>query len=140
MTYQEKLRDPRWQRKRLEIMQRDGFACRVCRNKDKELQVHHAIYARGKPPWETPIDHLFTLCKDHHEEIEILQDRLSLLMCTSGDVLDCLTNFSCLSECDGSASNLVALQMILEVFKQKPDELFKYFRKASEMYVEGSLV
>ena len=26
--YVEKLKDPRWQRKRLEIMQRDGFRCR----------------------------------------------------------------------------------------------------------------
>ncbi len=30
MTYSEKLRDPRWQKKRLQIFERDGWKCRVC--------------------------------------------------------------------------------------------------------------
>jgi len=29
MTYKEKLLDPRWQKKRLEVLERDGWACRA---------------------------------------------------------------------------------------------------------------
>ena len=66
MTYSEKLRDPRWQKKRLEIMQRDGFACAFCNAKDKELQVHHLTYKK-RDPWDYP-DYLYqTLCRDCHE-------------------------------------------------------------------------
>lgn len=31
--YSQKLLDPRWQRKRLEILQRDDFTCQVCSDK-----------------------------------------------------------------------------------------------------------
>ena len=65
-TYAEKLRDPRWQRKRLEILERDGWACRECEAKDKTLHVHHGFYAKGYEPWEYPNESLHTLCEDCH--------------------------------------------------------------------------
>lgn len=43
-SYAFKLKDPRWQRKRLEILQRDNFTCQECYATDKELNVHHLIY------------------------------------------------------------------------------------------------
>ena len=64
--YFEKLRDPRWQKKRLEILNRDGFACRECHAKNRPLHVHHLFY-QG-PPWRTPNFGLLTLCEDCHEE------------------------------------------------------------------------
>ncbi len=67
-TYSEKLRDPRWQRKRLEVMQRDDFACQKCGAKDKTLNVHHMIYRKGAEPWEYPLNLLLTLCEPCHEE------------------------------------------------------------------------
>lgn len=67
-SYAELLRDPRWQRRRLEIFQRDGWACRVCGRKDKTLQVHHRLY-RGRP-WDAPKKWLETICSDDHEAIE----------------------------------------------------------------------
>lgn len=66
MTYSEKLRDPRWQKKRLEVMQRDEFACRDCGSKDKTLHVHHCHYEKGEP-WETGSEFLLTLCEECHE-------------------------------------------------------------------------
>jgi 5-methylcytosine-specific restriction endonuclease McrA len=66
-TYSEKLKDPRWQKKRLDIMQRDGFKCRDCGDGEKTLNVHHCHYAPGGP-WETPDHLLLTLCADCHEE------------------------------------------------------------------------
>jgi hypothetical protein len=67
-TYAEKLKDPRWQRKRLEIMARDDFSCRFCGEKGNPLHVHHAKYSEY--PWETANDDLFTLCEDCHSLIE----------------------------------------------------------------------
>lgn len=69
-TYAEKLRDPRWQKKRLEIMERDGFVCRECGDKASTLNVHHGYYARGRSPWEYPDHHLVTLCEACHQEYE----------------------------------------------------------------------
>ena len=34
-------RDPRWQRMRLGVMQRDGWRCKLCWNKEAVLAVHH---------------------------------------------------------------------------------------------------
>lgn len=64
MTYQEKLKDPRWQKKRLEILERDEWACRSCGDKDNTLHVHHKKYHGN--PWESPDNELITYCKDCH--------------------------------------------------------------------------
>lgn len=66
--YSKKLRDPRWQKKRLEIMQRDGFACQKCGEETKTLNVHHTYYIVGNDPWGYPDASLITLCEDCHEE------------------------------------------------------------------------
>lgn len=70
MTYSEKLRDPRWQRKRLEIMNRDDFRCQACRSKDKTLNVHHRFYQRGNDPWDYENEMLVTLCDVCHKKME----------------------------------------------------------------------
>jgi len=63
--YSEKLRDPRWQRKRLEIFQRDDFTCLACGSTTKTLHVHHLAY-KGDP-WDCPSELLETLCETCHE-------------------------------------------------------------------------
>ena len=65
-SYSEKLRDPRWQKKRLCVMQRDGFACRDCGDEKSTLQVHHCRYENGEP-WEVDNQFLLTLCGSCHE-------------------------------------------------------------------------
>jgi hypothetical protein len=65
MKYSEKLKDPRWQRRRLEIMQRDEFACLCCGDTEKTLNVHHKQYHGN--PWDAPHDSLETLCEDCHK-------------------------------------------------------------------------
>jgi 5-methylcytosine-specific restriction endonuclease McrA len=68
MTYAEKLRDPRWQKKRLKILERDSFSCVACGADDKPLQVHHCFYERHKEPWETDDRLLLSVCENCHEE------------------------------------------------------------------------
>ncbi|RKX33291.1 MAG: hypothetical protein DRP64_21040 [Verrucomicrobia bacterium] len=68
LRYSRRLADPRWQRKRLEIMSRDGFACLCCGSEDRTLHVHHKRYARnGGKPWSVPSEWLETLCEECHE-------------------------------------------------------------------------
>jgi hypothetical protein len=69
-TYAEMLRDPRWQRKRLEVMDRDDFGCRHCGEKHATLNVHHTFYRRNTAPWEYPDDSLVTLCEPCHDLIQ----------------------------------------------------------------------
>ena len=66
-SYIEKLKDPRWQKKRLEIMQRDNFTCQCCGSKVDELQIHHIRYHKGYEPWEYDNNELITYCASCHE-------------------------------------------------------------------------
>jgi hypothetical protein len=67
-TYSEKLRDPRWQRKRLEIMQRDNFTCTQCGDTKSTLNIHHWEYSGD--PWEAGDENLSTVCEKCHCVIE----------------------------------------------------------------------
>ena len=64
MTYAEKLKDPRWQKKRLEILNRDKWECQLCGDKETTLQVHHKSYS-GEP-WNSDNKNLTTLCEHCH--------------------------------------------------------------------------
>lgn len=70
MTYSEKLRDPRWQKRRLEILNRDGWACQFCGDKTNTLHVHHYFYHAGMEPWESTELDLVTLCESCHDYAE----------------------------------------------------------------------
>ncbi len=65
--YSEKLKDPRWQKKRLEIFQRDEFTCQRCFDDKSTLNVHHRRYIPGRDPWDYPDYLLITLCENCHE-------------------------------------------------------------------------
>lgn len=62
-------KDPRWQKRRLQILERDDFCCRKCDDPVTTLHVHHIRYLKGKPPWESPDKDLTTLCQDCHEVV-----------------------------------------------------------------------
>lgn len=68
MPYWQQLRHPLWQRKRLEVFQRDGFMCMSCLCVDKTLHAHHKRYVKGRMAWEYPLEELQTLCDDCHEK------------------------------------------------------------------------
>jgi 5-methylcytosine-specific restriction endonuclease McrA len=83
MTYWEKLKDPRWQRRRLEILQRENFTCEACLGTDTTLHVHHGYYEKGKDPWDYDSATLHCLCEGCHEdtkhELMEIQYRMALL-------------------------------------------------------------
>lgn len=76
-TYSETLKDPRWQKKRLKIFERDNWACRECRCTDDSLQVHHRKYERGAAPWDIADRFLVTLCERCHERATALHREAS---------------------------------------------------------------
>jgi hypothetical protein len=65
-TYSEKLKSPFWQKKRLMIFNRDGWACVQCGSTTVTLQVHHKKYVYGREPWEYDNKELETLCENCH--------------------------------------------------------------------------
>jgi hypothetical protein len=73
-TYYEKLQDPRWQKRRLEIMQKADFQCEDCGNKKSQLNVHHQYYVSKRDPWQYPDWSLKCLCKECHENRHKVED------------------------------------------------------------------
>lgn len=82
MTYAEKLQDPRWQKRRLDVMQRADFQCEFCRNREMTLHVHHLKYT-GEP-WEAPDEDLECLCKIHHDAREKSRGNLECIFLGKG--------------------------------------------------------
>lgn len=80
-TYYEKLRSPQWQRKRLEIMQRDNFTCWTCGDTRGTLNVHHKTYRKNTEPWDYEDSNFVTLCepchKKSHERIEMAKNAIT---------------------------------------------------------------
>lgn len=69
--YLDLLRNPLWQKKRLDIMNRDNWTCAECKsglNDAKTLHVHHIKYVFGRDPWDYPDANFETLCEDCHAD------------------------------------------------------------------------
>lgn len=71
MTYAEKLKDPRWQKKRLEVLNRDKWMCKSCGDTSSTLHVHHQKYSGD--PWEIDARYLITLCEQCHAAEESIK-------------------------------------------------------------------
>jgi len=68
MTYAEKLQDPRWQKKRLEVLERDNWTCQLCGDTETTLHIHHEKYSKN--PWDSHLNDLICYCKHCHSVIE----------------------------------------------------------------------
>lgn len=71
VKYQRILKDPRWGRKREEILKINSYQCKICGN-TKTLQVHHTQYHFSKrlksfkKPWDYNQKYLIVLCSECH--------------------------------------------------------------------------
>jgi hypothetical protein len=63
-----KYKNPRWQKKRLEVMNASGYECESCGDKDSTLNVHHKYYVNGRDPWEYDLNELECLCASCHAQ------------------------------------------------------------------------
>lgn len=73
-SYIDKLKDPRWQKMRLKILERDEWICQICFSSEKTLHIHHKYYLNRNyvEPWDYPLDALITLCEECHGDETIL--------------------------------------------------------------------
>lgn len=84
-TYWEKLKDPRWQKLRLEAMQKADFHCERCGDGEETLNVHHKEYFKGREPWEYKPKQLAVLCESCHEYLHSMEDFLKKV-CSFADI------------------------------------------------------
>jgi len=71
MNYKEQIAHPKWQKKRLQILERDNFTCQICLDTETQLHIHHQYYDKTfqTMAWEYP-NHVYkTLCADCHKAI-----------------------------------------------------------------------
>lgn len=66
MNYSEQLNDPRWKKKRVEILRRDKFTCFICGYFGDRVNVHHLKYTGDA--WDAPNEDLICLCRDCHRK------------------------------------------------------------------------
>lgn len=117
--YSKKLLDPRWQKKRLEILSRDKFTCQMCGDKETTLHVHHKRYKSNTDPWDYQNFSLVTLCSTcHEEEKECMSECLS-------NITDLIKN-NFLSNGVFTLSNcLVAILSQVEIYNRDVQLLIK---------------
>lgn len=100
--YGELFKDPRWQKKRLEILERDNWSCRKCYDSETTLHVHHRVYNKNANPWDYHDTSLITLCdechKVEHESINECKDILVKAVLSAGflaeDLVEIALGFS----------------------------------------------
>jgi len=64
--WSDQYKHPKWQKRRLEILQNQGFKCKMCGDAEKTLNVHHGKYVLGRKIWEYEDYELIGLCEDCH--------------------------------------------------------------------------
>jgi len=75
MTYYEMLKHPKWQKKRLEVLELNRFRCENCGNAEDQLNIHHGYYDNSLKLWEYDNDTLYCYCETCHKEAhELLLD------------------------------------------------------------------
>ena len=65
--YGQRLRHPKWQRRRLEALLLANWRCSKCGDTETPLEVHHISYRPGAEPWEYDLNELRVLCERCHE-------------------------------------------------------------------------
>lgn len=110
MTWAQKLKDPRWQEKRREVLKHKDSRCEACYVQVKTLHVHHPVYEKGKNPWDYPADELHVYCADCHKLIHEFMETFRGLFYTHKDTMGCL--ISVLKNKRVPAVLVVASQMV----------------------------
>lgn len=79
-SYYELLKHPKWQAKRLEVLNRAEFRCQWCGDDETTLHVHHALYRKGAAPWEYEPHELVCVCEACHAEAHDVRAELDLAL------------------------------------------------------------
>lgn len=66
IEFKDQYKHPKWQKKRLEVLEREDYTCQDCGNTESTLHIHHGYYERDKMLWEYPSKTLWCLCEGCH--------------------------------------------------------------------------
>jgi hypothetical protein len=80
----DKLRDPRWQRLRLGVMQRDGWRCKLCWDKASTCERCHQGETRARPEAERQLLLTIRMAGLYASEVHKIANALSRLRTRSG--------------------------------------------------------
>jgi hypothetical protein len=108
IDYRASFKDPRWQKRRLQILERDQWKCQKCGNTEEMLVVHHKWYGnardqesgefRWRYPWEYEDQDLITLCdschQGEHEELSSIEADLVQILKQAGFMSDDMVNLA----------------------------------------------
>jgi hypothetical protein len=89
VSYGDLLKDVRWQKKRLEVLNERNWKCEGCGTMEGSFHVHHRRYRSGAKPWEYDSSELRVLCEECHTNLHRVQPLLdeTLLKLSSPNVL-----------------------------------------------------
>jgi hypothetical protein len=111
-------KDPRWQKKRLEIMERDNFQCFSCGNTEKTLNVHHTVvYRKETKPWEYKNREFITLCEGCHKEITLITNECKTFVMKNCITVDHSMDYHRVLK-ELNALNSTELQLLREIITQ----------------------
>jgi len=79
-SYVDQYNDHRWQKKRLEIIERENYICQYCHSQGNELRVHHTYYDKNKKVWEYDNDTLLCLCQRCHSDLHEFLENINRLV------------------------------------------------------------
>lgn len=84
MNYAQQIKHPLWQKKRLEVLEANGYECQECRDDDTTLHVHHPFYKRGAMIWDYAKEELECLCEKCHKERHEIDEKIkkALALCS----------------------------------------------------------
>ena len=80
--YKSQYLHPKWQKRRLEILEAAGYQCQTCDDTEKTLHVHHKRYIKGRDVWDYADDDLEVLCADCHKHEHWQRDELNKMVST----------------------------------------------------------
>lgn len=76
IDYAKQYQHPKWQKKRLEILEREDYTCQDCGDTEIQLHIHHGHYSKGHEVWDYDNETLWCLCEPCHESWEIEKSNL----------------------------------------------------------------
>lgn len=79
-NYKSQYLHPKWQKRRLEMLEYASFQCQECEDTETTLHVHHKCYVKGRDIWDYSDDELIVLCDECHKHEHFKKDALAGLI------------------------------------------------------------
>lgn len=134
-TFSDMYRDPRWQKKRLEVLSAANWTCSQCGDVDQQLHVHHYWYTRDEPPWVVVDGQLAALCHECHATAEEIKSGFAQLFSMVN--VDVLHGFMCALHCSFGRNSVKATMSAMQELLRSPEEFDRLVIKNKARYAKS---